>query len=55
MENISYERCAYESVDDKSLSQNLTGKMFQALMGVKTCMPKECLCALESYPDVYAH
>ena len=33
----SYERRAYESVDDESLSnsisQNLTGKMFQAVMG----------------------
>ena len=36
-EKNSYERHIYESVDDESLSsaisQNLTGKMFQALMG----------------------
>ena len=35
MEKISFDRCAYESVDDKSLSwavsQNFIGKMFQAL------------------------
>ena len=37
MEKISYERCVYESVDDKSLSyarsQYLAGKKFQAVMG----------------------
>ena len=36
-EKISYERRVYESVDDESfsqaISQNLTGKMFQAQMG----------------------
>ena len=36
-EKNSYERRVYELVDDESLSktisQNLTGKMFQALMG----------------------
>ena len=39
----SYERRAYESVDDKSLSQiisrNLTGKRFQAVMELMNAKP----------------
>ena len=37
MEKNYYERCVYESVDDENLSQaisqNLNGKMFQAVVG----------------------
>ena len=33
MEQISYERRVYESVDDESLSQVVSEKRFQAVIG----------------------